>query len=70
MSQDFAPDPLLTQRHVAETCGCAETTVEKWRQLDRGPRYIKVGHLVRYRRQDVEDWLKSRTVEPSMPPAA
>ena len=38
-------------------------TLEVWRSLGRGPRYCKVGRRVVYRREDLDSFLASRTVE-------
>ena len=32
-------------------------TLDQWRYLGKGPRFIKVGRHVRYRRDDVDRWL-------------
>lgn len=34
----------------------------KWRAKAKGPPFIKVGRLVRYRRSDVDAWLRANTV--------
>jgi hypothetical protein len=36
-------------------------TLEIWRVQGRGPKYIKVGRLVRYRESDLDAWLEGRT---------
>jgi predicted DNA-binding transcriptional regulator AlpA len=56
---------LLTEQQTAELLGVAPGTLTDWRGSERGPRYIKVGHLVRYRRSDVEQWLTERTIDPA-----
>jgi excisionase family DNA binding protein len=33
-------------------------TLANWRYQGRGPRFVKVGRHVRYRRSDVEAWLE------------
>lgn len=38
-------------------------TLEVWRSLGKGPRYCKVGRRVVYRREDLDSFLASRTVE-------
>jgi predicted DNA-binding transcriptional regulator AlpA len=35
-------------------------TLRFWRTIERGPRYRKVGQLVRYAPSDVHDWLNRR----------
>jgi hypothetical protein len=32
-------------------------TPKQWRWQGKGPRYVKVGRHIRYRRADVEEWL-------------
>jgi predicted DNA-binding transcriptional regulator AlpA len=32
-------------------------TLRKWRVQKRGPQYIKIGALVRYRPEDVDAWI-------------
>jgi hypothetical protein len=34
--------------------------IRRWRLLGKGPRYIKVGAAVRYRLDDVNNWLETR----------
>ena len=52
---------LIDSVQLAQYLGAKTATVEGWRLKGIGPRYIKVGSLVRYRTEDVEKWLKSKT---------
>ncbi len=36
-------------------------TATKWRAKAKGPPFIKLGRLVRYRRSDVDPWLRANT---------
>lgn len=56
------PQTLLDQKPVALQLGVAEVTLEKWRQEGRGPAFIKIGRLVRYRQSDIDSWLNAQTV--------
>ena len=56
-------DAYLSDRELAERTGTRPQTWRKWRLQGRGPRYVKIGRLVRYRWRDVQAWLDSRTVE-------
>lgn len=38
-----------------------ENTAEGWRVQGTGPRYIKIGRLVRYRIEDLDAWLEAQT---------
>jgi len=53
---------LLDERQAAEVLQVAPGTLSVWRSRGRyNIPFIKVGHLVRYRRADLETWLESRT---------
>jgi predicted DNA-binding transcriptional regulator AlpA len=58
---------LLDERQVAALLKVSLASVRRWRQLKAGPTFIKVGTCVRYRREDVEDWLRAREVKPEVP---
>lgn len=54
---------LLETTAAAEYLGVAPRTLTVWRCTKRYMiPYIKVGRLVRYRRDDLDLWLESRTV--------
>jgi len=52
---------LLTQDQVAEILQVHPGTLENWRMRGEGPRFVKLGAKrrspIRYKREDVEDWL-------------
>lgn len=50
-------EPLLTEIEVSRRLRVSVACVRRWRLERRGPRYVKVGSLVRYRDEDVERWL-------------
>ena len=55
--------PPVDERGAAEIVGCAPRTLANWRSQRRGPRFIRVGRLIRYRIEDLESYLDSRIVE-------
>jgi predicted DNA-binding transcriptional regulator AlpA len=59
---------ILTEREVAETYGFGISYLRRCRRERRGPRFLKIGKLVRYRRADIEDYLNAHAVE-TVPPA-
>jgi predicted DNA-binding transcriptional regulator AlpA len=61
MKQNLAKQ-LLNEHEVASTCGISALTLRKWRSLRRGPRFLKIGSLVRYRPQDVAAWIDRQAV--------
>jgi hypothetical protein len=48
---------LLTEEQLAKQLSVSVASLRRWRLLNRGPKFIKVGSLVRYRPDDVERWL-------------
>ncbi|MBN2330315.1 MAG: helix-turn-helix domain-containing protein [Candidatus Aenigmarchaeota archaeon] len=50
---------------ISEMFGLGESYLRKLRQLRKGPKYSKLGRLVRYRKEDVEEWLRLAMVEVS-----
>ena len=55
-------DHLLTNDELADELGVHHSTTAQWRLIaGQGPRFIKVGASVRYRRSDIEEWLTSQT---------
>lgn len=58
-------DELLTRKQAAHYLGIAVSTLAIWASVKRyNLPYVKIGHLVKYRRVDLDDFIKSRTVQP------
>lgn len=51
---------LLTEKDLAHHLGVSVAACRKWRLEDRGPVFLKLGNLVRYRSDDVDQWLATR----------
>jgi predicted DNA-binding transcriptional regulator AlpA len=51
---------LLNEYDVARITGLSVASVRRWRLLRQGPKYMKIGAAVRYRREDLISWLDSR----------
>jgi Helix-turn-helix domain len=55
---DVPDDFLLLPQKAAEILKVKETTLTTWRSTKRQPlRYLKIGHLIRYRKSDVDAFL-------------
>jgi predicted DNA-binding transcriptional regulator AlpA len=52
-----ATDELVTAADLADELQIPEKTLAQWRYLGRGPKFLKLGAHVRYRRSDVDAWL-------------
>ena len=59
---------LLMEQQVFNLYGFTLAWLRRTRREGRGPRFLKLGKMVRYRRSDVEAYLKAHTVEPKVRP--
>ncbi len=53
---------LLTETDVSKQLRVSLAALRKWRVLNRGPQFVKMGPLVRYRQTDIDAWLGSLPV--------
>lgn len=53
------PD-LLTAEQLSAELEMSVEAIAQWRYRGQGPKFIKEGRFIRYRRVDVEEWLESR----------
>lgn len=51
-------DELLTTVEVAQYLRIRVNTLEQWRSRGKGPAFVRVGRRVRYRRREIDRWLK------------
>lgn len=67
--QPAAPSAdLWTPQQAAHALGVSARTLATWRSTGRhNLPFVKVGRLVRYRLQDVADWLQSRRKQTALP---
>ncbi len=50
---------LLDEVELAEQLGVSRSTLQSWRYTGKGPRYLKLGRLIRYRNADVAAFLSA-----------
>jgi predicted DNA-binding transcriptional regulator AlpA len=55
---------LLNEERAAEILSVTTAALRRWRRELRGPRYVKVGRLIRYRESDLETWIDQNTKGP------
>lgn len=48
---------LMTEDEVSKALNVSVASLRRWRLEQRGPLFVKVGSLVRYRPEDLESWL-------------
>jgi len=58
MNQSVSEPSLLTEVAVSRQLRIPLAVLRKWRAINQGPLFVKVGATVRYRQQDVEVWLE------------
>lgn len=54
---------LLKTLEAADYTGFAKSTLEKLRCAGKGPRYVRLSGAVRYRPEDLDDWMSGGVVE-------
>jgi excisionase family DNA binding protein len=61
-------ESLLNQKQAARVLGVSVRTLERHRVAGTGPRWARLGRLVRYRQSDLSAWvegnLRASTSEP------
>jgi predicted DNA-binding transcriptional regulator AlpA len=50
---------MMTEHQVAEFLNMSVASVRRWRLFRTGPKFVKIGSAVRYKRHDIEMWLDS-----------
>lgn len=62
MTNDEVKDEgrLLTVQQVADELQIPVRTLRDWAYRGIGPRRLRIGNHVRYRRSDLEEWLDTR----------
>ena len=51
-------DFLLDPKRAARILGLSVRTLERHRVAGTGPRFARLGRLIRYREQDLSDWIE------------
>lgn len=60
MTTTPTPKSVMTPTELSELIGVEEKTLANWRTAGKtGPRFVKVGNRILYRRATVERWLEA-----------
>jgi hypothetical protein len=59
------PSEMMNEHEVADFLKMSVGSVRRWRLFRTGPRFVKIGSAVRYRRRDLESWLDSSAANAS-----
>jgi predicted DNA-binding transcriptional regulator AlpA len=52
-------DQLVDQKTAAKLLSLSVRTLERHRVAGTGPRFARLGRLIRYRQNDLEEWIDS-----------
>jgi predicted DNA-binding transcriptional regulator AlpA len=58
------PDALLCEVQAADFLCLSPRTLQGWRLQGTGPRFVRAGRAIRYRRRDLLAWMDNHTCEP------
>ena len=56
---DVLVSPWRDSREIAAFLRVSESTLSRWRAEKKGPPFIRIGGVTRYRIEQVEHWLAS-----------
>ena len=56
----------LTDRQVAEVTGRSLSSIRNDRHLHKGFSYVKIGKSIRYKKEDVINYMESRKITPEV----
>lgn len=48
---------FLSPATVAQKLSVSVTTLRTWREAGTGPKFIRLGKVIRYRQEDLADWI-------------
>lgn len=54
---------VLTEREVEREYGFSISYLRRVRRERRGPRFLKIGKMVRYKKFDIESYLSAHAIE-------
>ncbi len=56
---------LLDDRQAAKILGMKRKTLQEWRRLKKGPKYIVISmRAIRYKQADLDEFIESRVIDP------
>ena len=54
-------DPMMTRPEAARLLGCSTSALRRWAALGRGPTFVRLGRLVRYRKSSLESFIQEHS---------
>ena len=65
MTTAVLPD-LMTRQQAADYLGVTPQALSQMNVRGQGPRFVRIGRSVLYRRNDLLEWIESRVVDPAV----
>ena len=56
---------FYSPKDLARRWGVSTRTLDRWRRVDQGPKYLKLGWLIAYRKADVLEFEERQTRTPA-----
>lgn len=57
---------ILTDNELAAALDVSLKTLKHWRAQGQGPKYVRLGRGVFYRRKDITEWINASVQEPGV----
>ena len=57
---DNTVETLLNEHDIARITGLSVASVRRWRLIQQGPKYMKIGAAVRYTQESIKEFLATR----------
>ena len=51
-------------KEAADYVGCSVAALRTWKRQGRGPKYFRLGKLLRYRKADLDEWILDQIATP------
>ena len=55
---------LLAEGEIARQIGVSLHTIRRWRHERKGPAYLRMGRTIRYRQEDIDEFIARSVNEP------
>lgn len=59
--EQIAQERPMKEPAAAVYLGCSQASMRLKRRLKNGPRYYRVGRLIRYRKRDLDEWIAAHS---------
>ena len=66
MRENFSQKKTLNEYEASKYLGLSVITLRNWRCYRKGPKYMKLGRAVRYRIEDLDEYMNQQTITPFM----